>query len=58
MRMDKSISLPGTFSHGLSRITETVILYATLPHQLRDGVRSLIRTVRLLLVPKYSVSSR
>ena len=35
----KSISLPGTFSHGLPRITVTVILYATLPHQLRDGGR-------------------
>ena len=30
-----SISLPGTFS----QMTATVILYATLPRQLRDGVR-------------------
>ena len=51
-------SWPGTFSHGPSRIAQAVILYATLPHQLRDGMRQLTRTVRLLLVPKYSVSSR
>ena len=38
-RMYKSISLPGTFSHGLSRITETVVLYATISYQPRDGVR-------------------
>ena len=57
-RMYKSISLPGIFSHGLSQITEVVILYATLSHQPRDGMRWLTRTVHLLLVPTYSISSR
>ena len=37
--MFKTISLPGPFSHGLTRIMDTVILYATLPHQLQDDVR-------------------
>ena len=36
-RMYKSVSLPGTFSHGLS--AEIVIPYATLSRQPRDGVR-------------------
>ena len=39
VRMYKNISLPGIFSLGLSRRMETMILNATLPHQLRDGVR-------------------
>ena len=37
-RMYKNISLPGIFSHGLSRIRETMILYAPLSHQPQDGV--------------------
>ena len=37
--MFKTISLRGILSHGLSRIMDTVKLYATLPHQLRDCVR-------------------
>ena len=58
MIMYTTILLPGIFFHALSWITGTVILYATLLHQVQDGVRQLTRTVRLLLVPMYSVSSR
>ena len=37
-RMYRRISLPETFSRGLTRVTAIVIFYATLPHQLRDGM--------------------
>lgn len=58
VRMSRSISLPGTFLRVLLRIMTIVILNEMLSQRLRDGVLWLTLTVRLLLGPKYTVSSR